>query len=607
MRMIEIEGAVDGGDCAPSASDVEAQLARILASETFGSTPRRREFLKYVVGESLAGRTDQLKGVAIAIAVFGRDETFDQQLDPIVRVEARRLRQDINTYYASAGRDDPIRISIPKGGYAPHFERNDARRRSWHTEPTHAEPLESEPAPAPDTPPSAGADRRLIWGAVASVAIAVIAIVFGVWSYQQRHRALPAPSAPIEASTLALPGGPSVVILPFVNLSGDPGKSHVAVGITQQLATEFVRFRNLRVFALGATSVYKEGLADPQKLRTKLDVAYVIEGSVRANDETIRITARLIDTETAQYVWSANYDKPLTPQNIYTVQDEIIQEVTGAIAGNYGVMALVSINRATRVAPDSIAAYDCVLRYYDYQTTIDPGRHDAIKVCLENAVKLEPKFAEAWAVLANIYMQEKRFRFGAAIASDVSMANARTAIDHAIALDPLESTGYLMLSTWYFTMGDLDKFREAGERALSLNPNASDLLAHYGMRLASVGDDKRGLALVERAIKINPGHPTWYHFPKVLILLQHGQYADAMRILEKVHMPRFFWTYLLRAALYGHLGQQEQAREAAKELYAILPNFSRDSGELVSMWQMNDTLKTQLFDGLRKAGVDIKS
>ncbi|MCA0908428.1 hypothetical protein LCM27_18655 [Ruegeria marisrubri] len=102
-----------------SENDIRAQLHRLLKHRDFTATPQRRAFLSYIVDEYLAGRADQIKGVSIAMSVFGRDETFDQQIDPIVRLEARRLRQDIDGYYAGPGRSDPIRLTIPKGGLCP--------------------------------------------------------------------------------------------------------------------------------------------------------------------------------------------------------------------------------------------------------------------------------------------------------------------------------------------------------------------------------------------------------------------------------------------------------------------------------------------------------
>ncbi len=110
------------GSQAPSADDVRAELARILASAHFQASERRRAFLRFIVEETLAGRGDRLKGYAVAVSVFGRDETFDYQADPVVRLEARRLRRDLGSYYVDAGSHDRVRISIPKGSYVPHFE-----------------------------------------------------------------------------------------------------------------------------------------------------------------------------------------------------------------------------------------------------------------------------------------------------------------------------------------------------------------------------------------------------------------------------------------------------------------------------------------------------
>ncbi len=588
-----MDGGATGtdGSAKPSPEDVRVQLRKILESEALGSHKRRGAFLRYVVEEALAGRADHIKGVSIAMAVFERDETFDQQTDPVVRLEARRLRHDLDGYYAGAGRNDPVRISIPKGSYLPRFE------RQRDAGPEGARRLSE----APEGATARILARPVTWYGAALLALIIVAAA--AWGIAGALRDEPATAQ--DDPLLALPKGPSIAVLPFLNLSGDTEKQYLSDGITEQLTTELARFHDLWVVPLGAMQRYKDGLADPRQLRSELGVDYVLEGSVRASGGDIRITGRLIDAESARYVWVKSFDQPFTPASIYQVQDAIAEEVAGNLAGKYGVLAHSSMESSKRKAPDSLDAYDCVLRYYDYQITMNPGRHAAVQACLERAVALEPDYAEAWAVLANVYMQEKRFGIGSEDAADDAARLAKAAVDRAIDLDPTEPMAHIVLSNLLFTEGDLAGFRQAGEAALRLNPNDSDLLAHFGLRLGLIGDWDRGLALVNKAKSLNPVHPHWYYIPQVLYHYDRAEYERALAELDKVQMPQFFWTHVLRAATLGQMGRSEDAASAVQALLALRPAFPQEGLSLMEVWQFPEPLLRRILEGLSKAGLDI--
>ena len=523
----------------PSPDDVRAELQRILESRDFTPREQRRKFLRYVVEEALAGRSRSLKGVAIAMSVFDRDETFDQQIDPIVRLEARRLRRDLDSYYATAGRNDPVRISIPKGGYVPLFE----KQRS-----------------------AGQADAE---------------------------------------GLLALPKGPLIAVLPFLHLSGNAERQYVSDGMTEQITTDLARFHDLWVLPLGSVQQYKAGLADPRELHREFGANYGLEGSVLEIDNTIRISARLIDVENARYIWAQTYDATFTPANIYEVQDAITKEVVGNLAGKYGVLAQKDMARAKRKAPDSLDAYDCVLRYYDYQKSMDAGKHAEVKANLERAVALAPEYAEAWAVLANVYTQEIRFRLGRPAALKDAMAKAKSAAKRAIDLDPADPTGYLMHSSLLHCHGDLVGFKQPGETALRLNPNNANTLARYGGLLAFSGDWDRGMPLVRKAIALNPAHPHWYLFPEVLYQYDRGAFQQTLAELDKIDMPNFIWSHVFRVASLGQLARLEEATAAMNDLLTLRPAFLQEASSLIDVLQFPRPLRQSIVEGLRKAGLEI--
>jgi TolB-like protein/Flp pilus assembly protein TadD len=415
----------------------------------------------------------------------------------------------------------------------------------------------------------------------------------------------PATAQAPDDALLAMPKGPLIAVLPFLHLSGDPERQYVSDGITEQLTTELARSRDLWVLPLGTVQKYKAGFVDPRELRREFGTDYALEGSVLEIGNTIRITARLIDVESARYIWVKSYDADFTPASIYEVQDAITREVVGNLAGKYGVLVQDDMARATRKAPDSLDAYDCVLRYYDYQVSIDVPRHAEVKACLQQAVALDPEYAEAWAVLANVYMQEIRFRLGPQEAMNDVMAKAKAAARRAIDLDPTDPTGHMMYSNLLFSEGDLVGFKQEGETALRLNPNNSVSVAHYGMRLSFIGEWDLGRLLIKKAVALNPGHPQWYRIPEVLYRYDRGEYQQALKELDEIDMPNFFWTHLLRAAILGQLDRQEGARVAAQSLLKLKPAFRREASSLIKVWHLPVPLYQGLVEGLGKAGLEL--
>ncbi|WP_037312458.1 tetratricopeptide repeat protein [Ruegeria halocynthiae] len=555
----------------PSEGEIRAQVQRLLAHPDFAATPKRRAFLGYIVEEYLAGRADQIKGVSIAMSVFDRDASFDQQIDPIVRLEARRLRQDIDGYYAGAGRNDPLRLSIPKGGYAPRFE------PVPQTQPTSAEP-------------SSEAGRR--YGPVVLIGAVVLVLAGLFWGlfHLRDTRAAFNPD---------MPKGPVVAVLPIETL-GD-GPAYFADGLTQQLTSELIRFRDIWVLPLGSTRRFASGDIDTQLLRSEFGADFALEGSVMETGDTLRLSARLIDLKDQRYAWVQSYTIGNTSREIYAVQDSVIRDVVGKLAGKYGLLTQEAMRDAIRTPPDSRDAYDCVLGYYSYQINIDLTRHAEVKSCILGALEKSPNYAEAWAVLSNLYLQQIRFRLGGD--QTQVLGAAETAARRAVGIDPNLAAGHLMLANVRFARGDIAGFREAGQRAMALNPNDTAILAHYGMRLAFSGDWNEGLAIVDRAIALNPVHPQWYRFPQVFYLFDQGAYPAALTQLDQIDMPNFFWTHLWRAALNAELGNHSDARAALEELLLRRPEFAVEATSVLSIWQLNTEYQRKLIDSLQKAGL----
>ena len=251
-----------------SESDQKAirdELGRILNSGPFAQSRRRQRFLEYIVNETLAGRGDRLKGYNIAVEVFDRPETFDPVVDPLVRIEAARLREKLREYYDTDGLADPVRIELPKGTYTPHI----------------AFRSEAPPSAPPDRPSGAVTteprSRKISWAASALAVLLLLLAALGAWRWWT-------PSTPLSQKA-------SIAVLPFENIGSDPKWDRFADGITEDIVTDLSHSKDLFVVARNSTEVYKGKPADVRSIGRDLGVRYVLEGSVQPSGDQVRVTA----------------------------------------------------------------------------------------------------------------------------------------------------------------------------------------------------------------------------------------------------------------------------------------------------------------------------
>jgi adenylate cyclase len=580
-----------------NAASVREGLERILVSPGFEASARNRRFLAYIVGETLAGRADRLKGLTIAIDVFGRDATIDPQHDPVVRIEAAKLRRSLERYYLTAGQQDPIRIYIPKGAYVPTFEERahlflDSRAPA------------DEPAAAVVRPPAPrDASARWHWLMTALLAGSLFAALGWLGADLLASRWEPDDS---EDAATALPRGTKIAVLPFVDLSGDPEQAYFAEGVTDQIVTDLARFKALFVLSMESTAKYQKQSADPQDLKRELGVDYLLDGSVRRELDKIKLSTRLVDAESGEIIWSESYGGELTPSNVFDIQEDVSQQVSAIVAGNYGMIAEADLTGAQRRPPGSFAAYDCVLRYYQYQRSFEQEEHAKVRACLERAVELDPGYAEAWAVLANVYAQEQRFGFNPRPELYDPYERSLTAADRAVEIEPRNPTAQLMLANALFDRRNLAGFRAAGERAITLNPNDPDLLVHYGMRLTFIGEWERGVALVTKAIALNPEHPQWYLDPIIYYHYQTGDYEQALTLSQRQEFSDDVWVLLFRAMILGQLDRTEEARPLIEAALRLKPDVRERLWDMARVWNAPDPQVEHIADGLRKAGLAIE-
>lgn len=566
----------------PCADDILAQLERVTASPEFPGGSRAATFLRYVVGETLAGRSGRIKGYSIAIEVFGRDDKFTQE-DPVVRMEAGRLRRLLERYYLVSGKNDPVRIDVPKGGYVPAF--------SWNTEASGV----IEIAQAAVLPLASSAPwwrtRRTAFALVAAGLAVFGAVATGGLTLRSR--------APLEGDPF--PDRPSLVVAPFANLGDGPTAQLYTVGLTEELLTALPRFKEIKVFGR-ETSKSLAPDVDPSTVRDELGARYILAGGVRASGSRLRVTARLIDTTNDEIVWSQDYDNDVGSSDLFAILSDVARRVATTIAQPYGIMAQVE---ASSPPPNDLGSYECTLRFYNYRAELSAEAHAAVRECLESAVARHPTYATAWAMLSIIYLDEDRFRFNPQPRQDGPLQRALRAAKRSTQLDPGNTRGLQALMMALYFDRRPDEAIRAGEQALATNSNDTELMGEFGTRLALSGQWQRGADMLDQAIRLNPGGGGFYHGTRALAAYMLHDNKTALREIELADMQKFPLYHAVAAVIYGEVGRMDDANRARIEFVRMRPDFPARIVEELSMRNVQPSDAARLTAGLRRVGMQI--
>jgi adenylate cyclase len=602
-----VKGVANSNPEGISADLIQAQLERVMASRAFDASHRNRAFLRFVVEETLAGRADRIKAYTIGTGVLERDGAFDPQEDPIVRIEASRLRRSLERYYLLAGQDDPIRIDIPKWSYVPSFQ----CRRGAADDGTPSQGVMSEggpPTPGSLREPRKGRGDALAfltprqlrawsgWTAV-PLAVVVLAAAIGIWTWH-------ASSQPEGVDAQPVSRGPSIIVLPFENLSGEPAKAYLAGGITEEILTSLAQFEELFVYAR-ETGAHYGSAASYQELHRELGVRYVLDGSVREADGRIRVTARLSDTTTGVQLWASAYEAVGSGAELFQVQNDIARRVVVEVAQPYGVIATADTQLMRGKAPASLSAYECVLQVLDYYRRMSAERVEAARSCLERATESDPEYADAWALLGMSYLDQVRLRLLPRSHDQDLLDRALRAAQRAGDIAPDSALAHRSLLLVHSFRGEVEEALAAGERAVALSPNNAEILAEFGMRLALMGQWERGISLIDGAIAHNPAHPGWYHTAPALNFYRQGRYAEALEEARQIAAPGWVHHHTILAMIYGQLGQEEEARVAARQLLELDPDFEENAWYELQLRNFPDQIAEHMAEGLRKAGLQI--
>ena len=449
--------------------------------------------------------------------------------------------------------------------------------------------------------------RIQLMGVIAA-GIAAIVIVAGVvwWQVQEPEppQMVTADGTPTDDPILAMPQGPTIAVLPFDNMSGDPSQSYFSDGLTEQIIAGLARFRDLFVIARNTTFQFKGRASDVRDIANELGVRFVLEGSVHKSDDFVRVTAQLIDGASGSHVWADSYDRELTAATVFAIQNEITEQVVATLAGGSGVLVR-QIGREMKTAEtNSLDAFECVMLVSEFwNVTFTPENHLVVTECLEEAMETTPDYVDGWANLALLHLFAG---YGAELNSgDDYLERGIEAARRAVQLDPTSQMARRSLAVASYFSGDIEKFKIEAEAAIAINPNDADALAELGQLLAFTGEWDRGFALTQKAIKLNPYYPDWVIFTLAKYHLVKGDMAAAVEAAKRINMPDYWVASLTQAYVYASAGRQADAEAAVATILELRPDATIAlARKLYQFYQFQPSyIDAFVVRGLRKAGL----
>ena len=429
------------------------------------------------------------------------------------------------------------------------------------------------------------------WPAIVSVVAIVIAAVGAISWWQPWTR---------EAEKGSLERRfdlPTIAVLPFDNMSGDPEQEYFSDGITEDLITDLSRVSGLFVMARSTTFTYKNKSLTAQQVAEELGVDYLLEGSVRKAGTRIRVNAQLVDGRSGLHLWADRYDRELT--DVFALQDEVVQKIVSALAVRLTAREEERLGQAAKVNPE---AYDVLLRGLQKYRRFTRETNSEAREIFEKAIALDPNFARAYADLALTHAMD--VTLGWAETHDASVRRAKEVAEHALNLDDSLPQVYFTLSIIHRLENQHDEAIAAARRAVELEPSYADGYGVMANALNYAGRPQEGRDAIQTAMRLNPLHPFYY----VWVLGQShfllGSYQEAIEQFENVvrSNPQFPAGHLALAASYGQAGRIEDAEWEAVEVLALLPDFSITKERETAPYKNPADLQ-RWIEGLGKAGL----
>ena len=495
---------------------IREQLVRILNSGPFHQSQRRQRFLEYLVNETLAGRGERLKAYNVALEVFDRPETFDPTIDPLVRIEAARLREKLREYYGTDGQGDPIHIDLPKGTYTPQIE------------------FRHEGAP------------RIA-----------------------RRRAPPTQEG---SSTV-----PAVAVLSFDDLSADQNLGYLGDGVAEDIITALSRFPDLVVVARGSSFAYKGKAVDMRQVGKELGVDYVVEGSVRKDGDKLRIVSQLIDTKNGEHLWAERFDR--TGTNPWALQDEVTGMIVSAITGETGALKQAEYRQAWAKGATTLEEYDYYLRGHEQlMKYTKEGIERSGEIWREGLAKF-PSSPLLKVKLGWHHMMRVMIFVSDDPPADVRKAGelARHVLANEHLSPQVARLANWLMSFVLVQEKDFDGALAAANKTVALAPYDTFMLSSLMIALVQIGRPDQALQWADQAAARDPALGWHYNRGRGWAQLVLGRFGEAVDALTQTEYSD---AHLLLAIAYVRLGRLAEARAEVGKMMKINPAITLQAWRL---------------------------
>jgi TolB-like protein len=461
--------------------------------------------------------------------------------------------------------------------------------------------------------------NRRGWIAAAAGAIVLFAAAGTAWWYRER-----AAEGPVEAAALPLPDQPSIAVLPFDNLSGDPDQEYFADGITEDLITDLSKSSGLFVIARNSSFRYKDMAVDPEKVARELGVRYLLEGSVRRVGDQVRINAQLIDATTTGHVWAERYDGSLA--DVFALQDRVTQRIVDALAVSLTAREQRTRDRAETAVP---AAYDALLEGWEHFQMRTPAHYAKALEYFQQAVELDPDYARAHAAIASVYWRSwwegwypllglgtsatEAVPDGFAPAPGLAVVHLERAMD---APTPLAHQVAAQMRLW---RGRYDDAIAEAEQSVALDPSDADSRAVLAEVLIYCGRPEEAITAIGAARRLDPHNAARYAYLEGFARFGLGEFDAAAQLLERaLELGPDLWppertTYReadcdpceLLLAVYGYLGGRDEGIHAMHDrLDATWGTVGININTVLAYRPFKEADDRERFaEGLRRAGL----
>ena len=412
-------------------------------------------------------------------------------------------------------------------------------------------------------------------------------------------------TASVARMALPLPDKPSIAVLPFTNMSDDPGQEYFTDGMTDDLITDLSKVSGLFVIARNSTFVYKGKPVNVKEVAEQLGVRHVLEGSVRRSGNQLRVNAQLIDAITGGHLWAERYDGKAT--DIFAAQDEFVLKIVEALTVK---LTDTEKSEIEKVDTRKIAARESFQKGWELYSKFNPHDNAKSVVHFEKAIELDPEYGRAYGALA---MVNARIRYlewyramgfhSAPFAMDALIANLKKARQHPTALAHA-------VASWIHLTRGTDGAKAEAARAIALQPNDPEAHISMALVLITTGEPAEGLSFVKAAMRLNPNHTSYYTFLNAAAHYALGDLKQAAEILKEGISENPSATELapLAASVFAELGERQEARKTIESWWPGLTEeeLQKEAGSYRAPINWLDAqLKTRLLDGLRLAALPL--